>query len=320
MYNSPWNIAVAFNVDMSFSPAEIATMLAEYESDHGTGMDIPAISEEIHAYTSGYPFLVSRICQHIDQALDRNWSIHGVRDAVQIIIGEKSTLFDDMSKNLENNKDLYDYLYNLLFVGMENGFSFVNPVMNLGYMYGYLKKGENNKAAVSNRIFEIVMHDYFLSKNLTSKRPSTGVLQHDVVKSGRFDMELCLRKFAAHYAEVWSGRDARFIEREGRLLFLSYLKPLINGQGFYHIESQFADFRRMDLVVDFGREQFIVELKLWRGDASHEMAYEQLLGYMGSKGAAEGYLVTFDFRKGANKPAIRQVDRVRRRVRRDEGV
>jgi len=29
--NSPWNIAVNFKVDMSFSPPEIATMLLEYE-------------------------------------------------------------------------------------------------------------------------------------------------------------------------------------------------------------------------------------------------------------------------------------------------
>ena len=57
LYNSPWNIAVNFTVDMSFSPAEIATMLAQYESDHHTGMDVASISEEIHNYTDGYPFL-----------------------------------------------------------------------------------------------------------------------------------------------------------------------------------------------------------------------------------------------------------------------
>ncbi|MEG0494478.1 MAG: AAA-like domain-containing protein, partial [Clostridia bacterium] len=37
-YNSPWNIAARFDVDMSFSAAEIATMLHEYENDHHTGM------------------------------------------------------------------------------------------------------------------------------------------------------------------------------------------------------------------------------------------------------------------------------------------
>ena len=40
-----------------------------------------------------------------------------------------------------------------------------------------------------------------------------------------------------------------------------------------------------------------MELKLWRGDAAHELAYEQLLGYMESKNAKEGFLLTSDFRK-----------------------
>jgi hypothetical protein len=114
-------------------------------------------------------------------------------------------------------------------------------------------------------------------------------------------MELCLVKFAEHYAEIFGGCDLKFIERKERLLFLLYLQPLINGQGFYHIESQFTDLRRMDIIVDFGRDQFIIELKLWHGNSQHQEAYEQLLGYMESKNALNGYLLTFDFRKEANK-------------------
>ena len=65
----------------------------------------------------------------------------------------------------------------------------------------------------------------------------------------------------------------------------------------------------MDIVVDFGAEQFIIELKLWKGEAAHEKAYEQLAGYLSSKGAAEGYLLTFDFRKGVEKqPHAQWVD------------
>ena len=46
---------------MSFSAADIITMLSEYEEEHRTGMDISAIAEEIYSYTSGYPYLVSRL-------------------------------------------------------------------------------------------------------------------------------------------------------------------------------------------------------------------------------------------------------------------
>ena len=97
--------------------------------------------------------------------------------------------------------------------------------------------------------------------------------------------------------EIFAVRDESFLERHGRLLFLSFLKPLLNGQGNYYIESQFTDLRRMDVVVDFEGQQIIVELKLWKGEAAKDRAYEQLRGYMESKNASEGYLLTFDFRK-----------------------
>ena len=66
-YNSPWNIAVDFLVDMSFSAEQIAAMLDEYEEDYHTGMNINDVAELLYDYTSGYPYLVSRICQLVDE-------------------------------------------------------------------------------------------------------------------------------------------------------------------------------------------------------------------------------------------------------------
>ena len=300
IYNSPWNIAADFTVDMSFSANEIASMLKEYENDYKTGMNITVISEEIYSYTSGYPFLVSRICQCIDGEPGKDWSRAGVQNAVKKLGIEKNTLFDDISKNLENNEKLYKLVYDILIVGNQRLFSINNPTVDLGVMYGIIKE-YNRNIYVSNKVFEMIICDYFISKDEESGRRPMGVLQYDVVRGGRFDMELCLRKFAEHYAEIFNGYDVEFLERHGRLLFLSYLKPLVNGQGFYHLESQFTDLRRMDIVVDFGQQQFIVELKVWRGEQYQEEAFKQLCGYLDSKNTNEGYLLTFDFRKTGNK-------------------
>lgn len=300
-YNSPWNIAADFTVDMSFNSAEISTMLKEYEADHNTGMNIEFISEEIYTYTSGYPFLVSRICQYIDEKLSKDWTVNGVREAVKIILKEKNTLFDDLFKNLENNEDLYNLIYDILIIGNQKTFNIDNPTLNLGFIYGIIEKSEQY-VCISNRIFEIRICEYLISKDDERKtKKVNNVLQYDIVKNGRFDMELCLRKFADHYAEIFTEDDIKFLERHGRLLFLSYLRPLINGKGFYHIESQFTDLRRMDIVVDFGIDQFIIELKLWRGKQYEQEAYNQLIGYMERKNVNTGYLLTFDFRKEANK-------------------
>ncbi|MCL1918973.1 MAG: ATP-binding protein [Peptococcaceae bacterium] len=302
LYNSPWNIAVSFKVDMSFSPTETAAMLLEYESDHHTGMDITAIAEEICIYTSGYPFLVSRICQCLDEELGKNWTLGGIQQAVKVVLEEKNTLFDDIFKNLEAYSELYQLVYSVLILGEQRNYVIDDPFIELGVTFGFLKNN-HGKVAIANKIFEVRMANYYVSKESRSNpdKQITGTLQYDVVQNEQFDMELCLRKFAEHYAELFSEHDTKFFERHGRLLFLSYLKPLINGQGFYHIESQFTDLRRMDIVVDFGQEQFIIELKLWHGEKYKQEAYQQLLGYMASKNAHIGYLLTFDFRKGQNK-------------------
>jgi hypothetical protein len=199
---------------------------------------------------------------------------------------------------LENNGDLYRLIYDILITGNKVPFAVGNPTMDLGLMYGIIKRDDQD-IRVSNKIFEILICNYFISKDEVNKIKS--VLQRDIVNEGKFNMELCLRKFADHYAEIFTEDDKGFLESHGRLIFLSYLRPLINGQGFYHIESQFTDLRRMDIVVDFGREQFIIELKLWKGEKAEEKAYEQLIGYVETKKADKGYLLVFDFRLEKNK-------------------
>ncbi|MCL1918235.1 MAG: AAA-like domain-containing protein [Peptococcaceae bacterium] len=306
-YNSPWNIAVNFKVDMSFNPDEIATMLAEYENDHSTGMDITALSEEIYRHTRGYPFLVSRVCQCLDEELGKEWTYDGIQNAVNRLLDEKNTLFDDLCKNLENNKDLYHFIYNILIMGESYNFKFGNPVIELAHTFGIIEN-HNTVAVVSNRIFETLIYEYFISKEQTNKEKKAvkAVLSSDVVSDGKFNMQLCLEKFAAHYYELFSVKDVQFLERHGRLLFLSYLRPLINGAGFYHIESETRNQRRMDIVVDYNKEQFIVELKLWHGETYKESAYMQLLDYMAGKNTSTGYLLTFDFRRNQNKQPCAQ--------------
>jgi len=300
-YNSPWNIAIDFNVDMSFIPGEIATMLRDYEEDYHTGMDIDSVSKKIHEYTNGYPFLVSKLCKIIDGELDRNWTNQGVVDAVKILMYNDNTLFDDIFKNLENNDELYQLIYDILMVGKGRTYSKGNPAVNLALLYGIIMESDG-KVTVANRIFELIIGDYFISKDEGRKdRKFARVLQYDLVHDGSFDMASCLEKFAAHYREMYSDRDVEFLERHGRMLFITYLRPLINGQGFYHIESGLTDLRRMDLVVDFNNEQFIIELKLWYGEAEHQRAYGQLKGYLDNKNMDKGYLLTFDFRKEKNK-------------------
>lgn len=66
-YNSPWNIAARFNIEMSFSAGKIAGMLREYEDEQHTGMDADRMARYVYDYTPGYPRLVSAICKFLEQ-------------------------------------------------------------------------------------------------------------------------------------------------------------------------------------------------------------------------------------------------------------
>ena len=295
--NSPWNIATTFEVDMSFSVKEIAGMLADYEMDHQTGMDILALAEEIHFYTSGYPVLVSRICWYIDEKIKR-WSLESVREAVRRV--EKETdneLFKSLSQNLENHEEVRNLLYSILILGDKRSFSNINPTVDLAYRYNYLKE-VNGRAKISNKIFEIVMTNYFISKDeQKSELLVTGGLIKEITAGGGFNMPLCLERFATHWHEIYSEKDVKFLEKQCRLIFLTYLKPILNGEGFYFIESALVDDRRLDLVIIYGNQRFVLELKIWKGTLYNEEGVEQLLGYMDKMNEDKGYLLTFDFRK-----------------------
>jgi len=68
--------------------------------------------------------------------------------------------------------------------------------MCLQLLYTIIAKKQVLVIQIPNRIYESRMYIYFVSKKATSSKRIAGVLQGDVVDGGRFDMELCLRKFA----------------------------------------------------------------------------------------------------------------------------
>ena len=297
IHNSPWNIATAFEVEMSFSTDEIKTMLIDYEKENHTGMDIDDIAESIFYFTFGYPVLVSRVCWYLDTKIN-DWSVYGVGIAVSQIVREvDNELFKSLSQNLENYEDVSNLLYDVLILGERRSFSIANPTIELAFRYGYIKS-VNDRIKISNKIFESVISNYFISKNEAQiKIPSNDGLINEITRNGSFNMELCLERFAIHWKELYSEKETKFMESHCRKIFLTYLKPILNGQGFYFIESALTDDRRMDLIVVFKRQRFVLELKIWKGTLYNEAGVSQLLGYMGKLDEEKGYLLTFDFRQ-----------------------
>lgn len=293
-HNSPWNIASSFDVDMSFNVADIAGMLGEYENDHHTGMDIDAIAELIYDYTSGYPVLVSNICKLMDDS--KNWTLQGVIDANKQLLSLKMPLFDSLINKLEDNVDLRKLLYRTLFQGESVPYNVDNAVIDDAAMYGFVKN-VNGVVAVANRIFEVRLYNWFISLETTGHPLYVEGMndKNQFISNGQLNMELVLEKFILHFNDIYGSKPDKFKEEDGRKLFLLYLRPIINGVGNYYIEAQTRNSRRTDVIVDYLGKQYIIELKIWRGDEYNTQGERQLSDYLDYYHIDKGYLVSFNF-------------------------
>ncbi len=312
-YNSPWNIAADFKVDMTFHPDEIAQMLTDYELDTHTGMDIVGVSEEIYKYTTGYPVLVCMICKLIDEDYGREWTKDNVLKAVKYIVRGDNMLMDDMSKNLENNQELREFLFSVSVNSERYAFVLVDPMVKLASVFSYIRD-ENGVVRIHNLIFEEAMYLYFTLALQRKESSKLVAYQSNYVVNGRLDMEYAISRFRDLIHEEYRESTVPFLEREGRLLFLTFLKPVINGTGFYYVEPQTRDNRRMDLVVTYGSQEFVVELKIWRGEKYEQSGRDQLAAYLATRGMTEGYLVTFDFSKTPHDPGPQWVEHCGKRI------
>ena len=298
-YNSPWNIAINFKVNMSFSPEEISTMLVDYERDNQTNMDKNLISKRLYEYTSGYPFLVSRLCCIIDNELNKDFTENGLEQAMKIILDEDNTLFDDLIKNIERYNELHDLVEELLIENRTIDYAQTDRVISLGATYGIFDRSKENKVKIHNKIFEILILNH-LTASIARKecRISRYNFRDNFLDdNGDLEFDRILLKFQQFMKENYSDKDDRFYEKQGRLLLIAFIKPIINGIGFYYVENQLSFEKRTDMVITHNKKEYIVELKVWYGEESHKKGLKQLTEYLEIKSQKQGYLVIFSFNK-----------------------
>ncbi|GAA0178977.1 AAA family ATPase [Clostridium sediminicola] len=303
-YNSPWNIASDFTVDMSFSPEEIKTMLDDYIENKGVSLDRKYFSEKLYYYTSGYPFLVSKLCKIIDERImpvDKFvWEKEYMDMAVKEILKDSNTNFDSLIKNIENNEELYRFVEKIIIDGETISYIKTDKIINLGTIYGLLKNKENI-CKINNRIYEQLLYDHMMIKIIRQDRKSVmsdyNYKSFFIKEDGTLDVKKILIKFQEFMKKEYSKKRKEFLEADGRLVFLAFISPIVNGIGFAFKEVQGAEEKRFDVVITYKEKMYIIELKKWYGEVYHKRGLLQLGEYLEQYGLDEGYLLIFDFRK-----------------------
>ncbi|MFK7983754.1 MAG: AAA family ATPase [Saprospiraceae bacterium] len=302
--NSPWNIATDYKVDMSLQIAEIEPMLTAYAKDSQLQIEATKVASQIFYYTNGYPFLVSNLCKIFDEEIllekeAQTLTVADITEAAKRLIQRTNANFDSLKKNLQNHKELYDLVYDVIINAKPFPFNLHDPIIELGLIYGVFKRDNavGQVLQIHNRIYAEIIYEFMSLKLMRSIQTNDYSFQGNYIQEGNhLNMEKVLLNFQAFIKSQYRKADRTFVETQGRLLFLAFLKPILNGAGFAFKEPQISEEKRLDIAVSFYQFKYLIELKLWRGKVAHEKGLTQLTDYLERENQPISYLIIFDHR------------------------
>lgn len=227
---------------------------------------------------------------------------------------EISTMLNEYSKEKNIDMDikaiseeLYELTKSILIDGEQIVFNRLNSIISIGVTYGIFKKGEDG-LEISNKIFEDIIYSYMISKiRATANNMSLyNIKSKFIERNGELNIEKILKGFQQFMhiekrtecnQELNKSNYYNYLEKHGVLLFLSFIKPIINGTGFDFKEIQILEEKRLDLVITYNNFKYIIEMKIWRGSKYYEEGINQLCDYLNINGLENGYLLVFNFNK-----------------------
>jgi hypothetical protein len=200
-----------------------------------------------------------------------------------------------LKRQLEDNPELRAALRTLLFAGKKVA-TLPDAIMEQAVLHGFVKIDEKDSIVISNRIFEMYLYDYFTRNNpdylffseLAGK-------DRAYFQDGFLNVNHILQRFSAHIEETMPARKNAFLEDEAGLMFLTFLKPYINGVGNYYVEAVTREDGRIDIIIDYLGRRHLIELKIWHGGSYLKAAENQIANYMQALNLKEGFILTFSF-------------------------
>ena len=312
-YNSPWNIASPYKVNMNLSAKAIKPMLEDYMQAQNINMNPQLIAERLFYLTSGYPYLVSHLCKIIAEEIMptkmahpanggavKEWTEDDVNKAFQRLIkDENNANFDSLIKNLNDYPNLYNLVYSMVINGRILPYDHNDKTINLGVLHGILTRSETERLIIHNRIYRELIANMMISEWRTghSEKQDTDIFetisQYYLPNKG-LDMQKVLENFQAFMKKEYSNKDRTFLEREGRMIFLAFMRPILNGAGYDFKEPQVSEEKRLDVVITYHQHLYVAELKIWHGQELHKKGLIQLADYLETLSLDTGYLLIFD--------------------------
>ena len=304
---SPFNIQDEFRLP-NFTLEQVTELLNQYTDEVGQAF-APEVIAVLHKQTAGQPFLVNRCAQILTDELDipktETITMAHFTKAHRQLLQERNTNIDHLRTNVRRDRRFEKMLMRI--ASYERGLQFNadDDLMNELVTYGVIAEGPDGMCEIVNPIYQHRILQMFKPtfnglENIYF-REETGEDFIDYLTSNEtIKMEALLDNFRDFIARA----GFRILqvpdtpkEYVGQHLLYTYLDHFVHVVGANMFLEVQTGRGRIDLLIIYNQEKYIVETKIWEGVRYYQAGKKQLAAYMKLEAAAEGYYVVFDHRQ-----------------------
>ncbi|MBU0566574.1 AAA-like domain-containing protein [bacterium] len=291
---SPFNIKTESLFMDVFTPSEVEVLLDMHTAETEQVFS-RQVREEIYRLSQGQPWLTNALAnQIVRKVLGNDYSqtitLAHVVQAREDLIQRRDTHLDSLIDKLREPvvKDVAEAII--------GGEVLVSDRLNDSIAYvqdlGLITRKSPIKFA--NPIYaEIVPRVLNYGWELSFNQDLVDQVWY--VSNGRLDMDALLAAFQKFYrrnSDAWLEKfDFREVGRQ--LMLMAFLQRIINAGGTIEREMAVGN-GRCDLLVEFGPQRFVIELKLLRDQYCEEEGLEQIARYLDRLGLDHGYFILFE--------------------------
>jgi Holliday junction resolvase len=300
---SPFNIKADSVVLSNFHKADIVKLFAQRTAETGQ-LITPEALDYVYEQSKGQPWIVNSLLMRatmriLDAESAETVTVDHIREARRQMIAARETHLDALGERLRDPS--VKHVVQTIISGNSNPplgrtDKEVELTMDLGLVTWDSDKG----FIIANPVYEEILTRY-LNSAYHDSMPSPSSWQWQK-PDGSLDMNRMLKefqKFWRRHSEIWEQR-ADYTEVFPHLLLMAFLQRVINGGG--NIDREYAAGRgRMDLVLEYNKQYYIIEVKLIHyydtPTVVREEGLEQIRTYRDKIDAsAPAYLIIFDRR------------------------
>ncbi len=304
---SPFNIQDEFALP-NFTLEQVGELLTQYTEEVGQPFT-PETIAAIHKQTAGQPVLVNRFAQILTEESNIPKSepitIEHFSEAHVRLLRERNTNIQHLVTNIRRDQRFEALLMKI--ASYEDGveFNLYNDLISELATYGVIAAGDDSMCEIVNPIYHYCIMRAFkpivngLEQEYLPEDARAG-FQDYLTPDGRIQRAALIDNFRDFIVRAGfkilqvPDTPQEYIGQHLLFAYLNQFVQIVGGTMYLEVQTGRG---RMDLLILYKNDKYIVETKIWGGDPRYQAGKKQLAAYLKSEKAVEGYYVVFDHRK-----------------------